>query len=67
MREGWAYLATRRGLTALLGYDFQTYGLGEPDRRALDLFLRHHYLQGLAKRRFTIAELFAPFDIAQFA
>jgi 4,5-dihydroxyphthalate decarboxylase len=53
----------------LMGDDFWPYGL-EPNRKALDLFLRYHYEQGLSKRRFTPDDLFAPealVDYTRFA
>ncbi len=43
----------------LLGDDPWPYGL-EPNRKALDTFLRYHHEQGLSRRRFTPEELFAP-------
>ncbi len=43
----------------LMGDDLWPYGL-EPNRKALDTFLRYHYEQGLSKRRFELEDLFAP-------
>jgi len=50
----------------LMGEDFWPYGL-EPNRKALDLFLRYHHEQGLSKRRFTPDELFAPEALVDYA
>ena len=41
-----------------IGDDWWPYGL-EPNRNALDTFLRYHHEQGLSKRRFSPDELFA--------
>jgi 4,5-dihydroxyphthalate decarboxylase len=43
---------------ALMGDDWWPYGL-EPNRKALDTFLRYHHEQGLSPRRFRPEELFA--------
>jgi 4,5-dihydroxyphthalate decarboxylase len=43
----------------LMGDDLWPYGL-EPNRKALDTFLRYHHEQGCSSRRFTPDELFAP-------
>jgi 4,5-dihydroxyphthalate decarboxylase len=42
-----------------MGHDWWPYGL-EPNRMALDTFLRYHHEQGLSKRRLTADELFVP-------
>jgi 4,5-dihydroxyphthalate decarboxylase len=42
-----------------MGHDWWPYGL-EPNRAALDTFLRYHYQQGLSKRRLPADELFVP-------
>lgn len=44
---------------ALMGDDPWPYGL-EANRKTLEAFCRHHYEQGLSKRRLTPEELFAP-------
>ncbi len=44
---------------ALMGEDFWPYGIG-PNRHGLETFLRYHHDQGLAARRLTVEELFAP-------
>jgi 4,5-dihydroxyphthalate decarboxylase len=41
-----------------MGEDWWPYGL-EPNRKALETFLRYHHEQGLSKRLFKPAELFA--------
>jgi hypothetical protein len=43
----------------LLGDDYWSYGLAD-NEKALDVFLRYHHEQGLSKRRYSPAELFAP-------
>jgi len=43
----------------LMGEDFWPYGL-EPNRAALETFLRYHHEQGLSPRRLTVDELFHP-------
>jgi len=48
-------VATRR----LMGNDYWPYGL-EPNRRALETFLRHHHAQGLSPRLVKAEELFHP-------
>jgi 4,5-dihydroxyphthalate decarboxylase len=44
---------------ALMGHDFWSYGV-EPNRHAIDAFLRHHHDQGLSPRRLAVEELFHP-------
>ncbi|HLH77426.1 MAG TPA: hypothetical protein VKV28_11520 [Candidatus Binataceae bacterium] len=44
---------------ALLGADPWAYGL-EPNRKAIETYLRYHAEQGLSKRRWAPEELFAP-------
>jgi len=41
-----------------MGEDWWPYGV-EPNRKALETFLRYHHEQGLSKRRFAPEELFA--------
>jgi 4,5-dihydroxyphthalate decarboxylase len=41
-----------------MGDDWWPYGL-EPNRKALETFLRYHHEQGLSRRRFGPEELFA--------
>jgi 4,5-dihydroxyphthalate decarboxylase len=48
-----------------MGEDWWPYGL-EPNRKALETFLRYHHEQGLSKRRFTPDELFAPETLKVF-
>jgi 4,5-dihydroxyphthalate decarboxylase len=43
----------------LMGADFWAYGL-EPNRKALETFLRHHHAQGLSSRLLKPEELFHP-------
>ncbi|MGB9920037.1 MAG: ABC transporter substrate-binding protein [Moorellales bacterium] len=49
----------------LMGEDWWPYGL-EPNRRALETFLRYHHEQGLSARRMTAEELFAPETLDEF-
>lgn len=44
----------------LMGNDFWPYGLTDNNRNTLEVFLRHHFEQGLSKRRVTVEELFHP-------
>ena len=48
-----------------MGDDWWPYGL-EPNRKALETFLRYHHEQGLSKRRFQPEELFARETLASF-
>jgi len=48
-----------------MGEDWWPYGL-EPNRHALDTFLRYHHEQGLSKRRFKPEELFARETLQSF-
>jgi 4,5-dihydroxyphthalate decarboxylase len=48
-----------------MGEDWWPYGL-EPNRKALETFLRYHHEQGLSKRRFSPEELFAPETLQGF-
>ena len=50
---------------AVLGEDYWPYGL-EPNRKAIDTFLRYHHEQGLSKRRLTPDELFAPETLVDY-
>jgi 4,5-dihydroxyphthalate decarboxylase len=43
----------------LLGNDFWSYGLSS-NEKVLDVFLRYHHEQGLSKKRYEPADLFAP-------
>jgi len=49
----------------LMGKEWWPYGL-EPNRHALDTFLRYHHEQGLSKRRLKPEELFAPETLEAF-
>ena len=44
---------------ALLGRDWWPYGIAA-NRKALDVYLRYHFEQGISKRRLTIEEVFVP-------
>jgi 4,5-dihydroxyphthalate decarboxylase len=44
---------------ALMGDDYWSYGL-EPNRKTLEVFLRHHHAQGLSSRLVAPDELFHP-------
>jgi 4,5-dihydroxyphthalate decarboxylase len=57
-----AEVARTRGL---LGDDYWPYGL-EPNRAALDTFLRYSFEQGLAQRRLDPVELFARETLEEF-
>jgi 4,5-dihydroxyphthalate decarboxylase len=46
-------------LRALMGDDYWAYGL-QPNRQALETFLRYSHEQGLSDRQLAVEELFAP-------
>jgi 4,5-dihydroxyphthalate decarboxylase len=48
-----------------MGDDWWPYGL-EPNRKALETFLRYHHEQGLSRRRLAPEELFAPETLKAF-
>lgn len=48
-----------------MGEDYWPYGL-EPNRKALETFLRHHHEQGLSARRLSAEELFHPGSVETF-
>ena len=48
-----------------MGEDWWPYGV-EPNRKALETFLRYHHEQGLSKRLFSPEELFAPETLTSF-
>ena len=48
-----------RAARGLMGDDFWSYGLA-PNRHALEIFLHHHYAQGLSQRELSPDELFYP-------
>jgi 4,5-dihydroxyphthalate decarboxylase len=50
---------TLKSVRELMGHDFWSYGV-EPNRRALEVFLRHHHLQGLSPRLMKVEEMFHP-------
>jgi 4,5-dihydroxyphthalate decarboxylase len=43
----------------VLGDDWWPYGI-EANRKAVDVFLRYHFEQGLSKRRLTCEDIFVP-------
>jgi 4,5-dihydroxyphthalate decarboxylase len=49
----------------LMGEDFWSYGL-EPNRKQLEVFLRHHHSQGLSSRLVKPEELFHPGTLESF-
>jgi 4,5-dihydroxyphthalate decarboxylase len=49
----------------LMGDDFWPYGV-EPNRKALETFLRHHHAQGLSPRLVKVEELFHPSTLESF-
>jgi 4,5-dihydroxyphthalate decarboxylase len=50
---------TLKSVRELMGRDFWSYGV-EPNRKALEFFLRHHHAQGLSSRLMTVEEIFHP-------
>ena len=50
---------TLKSVRDLMGRDFWSYGV-EPNRKALEFFLRHHHAQGLSSRLMTVEEMFHP-------
>lgn len=52
---------------ALLGEDWWSYGLDEPNRRVLETFLAYARDQGLAGDEQTVESLFAPETLEEFA
>ena len=50
---------TLKSVRELMGYDFWSYGV-EPNRQALEFFLRHHHSQGLSPRLMKVEEMFHP-------
>ncbi len=50
---------TLKSVRELMGDDFWSYGV-EPNRHALEYFLRHHHSQGLSPRLMKVEELFHP-------
>jgi 4,5-dihydroxyphthalate decarboxylase len=49
----------------LMGEDFWPYGV-EPNRTALEAFLRHHHSQGISPRLMKVEELFHPATLETF-
>jgi 4,5-dihydroxyphthalate decarboxylase len=49
----------------LMGEDFWPYGV-EPNRKALEAFLRHHHGQGISPRLVAIEEMFHPATLESF-
>jgi 4,5-dihydroxyphthalate decarboxylase len=49
----------------VMGEDFWSYGL-EPNRKTLEVFLRHHHSQGLSSRLVKPEELFHPGTLESF-
>lgn len=49
----------------LMGQDFWPYGV-EPNRAALEAFLRHHHQQGLSSRLVGVEELFHPSTLESY-
>jgi 4,5-dihydroxyphthalate decarboxylase len=50
----------------LMGDDLWPYGL-EPNRKAIDTFLRYHHEQGLSAHRIKAEELFAPEALVEYS
>jgi 4,5-dihydroxyphthalate decarboxylase len=50
---------------ALMGEDFWPYGV-EPNRKALEAFLKHHHSQGISPRVLKVEELFHPATLESF-
>ncbi len=61
-----ALKANHTRMTTLMGADYYSYGLNERDCKTLNLFLDYHSRQGLSKRRYEIAELFAPAPVSDY-
>jgi 4,5-dihydroxyphthalate decarboxylase len=55
-----------RAAREFMGHDFWSYGLS-PNRKELEIFLRHHHAQGLSSRLVSPEELFHPSTHASFA
>jgi 4,5-dihydroxyphthalate decarboxylase len=55
-----------RDAQAWMGKDFWSYGV-EPNRKALDTFLRRHHAEGLSSRPVAVDELFHPSTLESFA
>ncbi len=53
-------------MSRLMGQDVCPYGVGPRERKTLEVFLDHHFRQGLSERRYRIEELFAPVPLAQY-
>jgi 4,5-dihydroxyphthalate decarboxylase len=45
---------------SVMGKNFWTYGLTEPNRKTLDTLFRYSYEQGLCNKKLTVEELFHP-------
>ena len=50
----------------IMGNNFWTYGLTEPNRKTLDTFFRYSYEQGLCKKKLTIEDFFHPAGLELF-
>src|SRR6266478_3367187 len=50
---------TLKSVRELMGHDFWSYGV-EPNRKTLEMFLRHHHSQGLSPRLMKVEEMFHP-------
>jgi 4,5-dihydroxyphthalate decarboxylase len=44
----------------VMGKNFWTYGMNEPNRKTLDTMFRYSYEQGLCNRKLTVEELYHP-------
>ena len=44
----------------IMGKNFWTYGMNEPNRKTLDTMFRYSYEQGLCNRKLTVEELYHP-------
>ncbi|MGY9021839.1 MAG: ABC transporter substrate-binding protein [Rhodobacterales bacterium] len=51
----------------IMGNNFWSYGLDFFNRNALEVFLKHHYNQGLSKRELKVNDLFAPNSIETYS
>jgi 4,5-dihydroxyphthalate decarboxylase len=49
-----------------MGDDLWPYGI-EPNRKAIDAFLRYHHEQGLSTRLLKAEDLFAPETLAEYS
>ena len=49
----------------IMGKNYWTYGMNEPNRKTLDTLFRYSYEQGLCNRKLTVEELYHPSGLEQ--